>query len=300
MKKFSSGLIILDTIDVICLAFSFGGCLSYIFQKYKEKKLGQDPIIDELKGKSKILDPIVVQMQKSCKIKSISLNQKSLDVPLIRVGDSFTTKSEIKGLGFELKSKRLAAVLQTIFAARKKQREFQFLQLILAILNSSLSNSVGLRFAIGRSLNCYTTIVLIGLPASLGGFIVSQVINNLLGVILLPLSFLYSREVEHVPDPSEKCMAICEAVVEYHNRELLVQMKELNSMIPNKSDQIKIPLVCVEQKLSLLQRYKIKQLIKNKKLAKQVQNFNEFIKKFPECNADIEPVYEHIVEKIKN
>jgi len=291
MRKFSSGLIVLDTIDIICLGVSFGGCLSYLYQIYKKRKIRQDPIIDELK-------------EKSDKIKPISLNSKPLHVPLIRGGDTFVMDSGIKGLAFELKNRRLAKILKAIFSARQKQKEFQFLQLVLAICNSSLSNTLGLRFAIGGSLNCYTTLVLIGLPASLGGFIVGQVINNPLGVILLPLSFLYTREVEHVPDPSEKCMIICEAVAQYHNKELLVKMQELNSMIPDKSDQIKIPLVCVEQKLSLLQRYKIKQLIKNKKLAKQVQNFNEFIKKFPECDADIdidiEPVFDHIVEQIKN
>jgi len=60
----------------------------------------------------------------------------------------------------------------------------------------------------------------------------------------------------------------------------------------------KVHLLCVEEKLSLLQRYKLRQLIKSEKARKRVQDFSEFIKKFPECDADPEAVYEQIVEKI--
>jgi hypothetical protein len=57
-------------------------------------------------------------------------------------------------------------------------------------------------------------------------------------------------------------------------------------------------LLCVEEKLSLLERYKLREVIKSAKARKRVQHFSEFIKKFPECDADPEAVYEEIVEKI--
>jgi hypothetical protein len=54
----------------------------------------------------------------------------------------------------------------------------------------------------------------------------------------------------------------------------------------------------VEEKFSLLERYKLKQLLKNEKTRKRAKQFSEFRKKFPECRTDPETVYEHIVEKI--
>jgi hypothetical protein len=42
----------------------------------------------------------------------------------------------------------------------------------------------------------------------------------------------------------------------------------------------------------------LRELIKSEKARKRVQHFSEFIKKFPECDADPKAVYEQIVEKI--
>jgi hypothetical protein len=60
----------------------------------------------------------------------------------------------------------------------------------------------------------------------------------------------------------------------------------------------KVPLVCIEQPLSLLERYKLKEVIKSAKARERVQHFSEFIKKFPECDVDPEAVYEQFVGKI--
>lgn len=57
-------------------------------------------------------------------------------------------------------------------------------------------------------------------------------------------------------------------------------------------------LLCLEDKLLLLQRYKLIELTRSDKARKRVQYFSEFIKKFPECDADPRAVYEQIVEKI--
>jgi hypothetical protein len=56
----------------------------------------------------------------------------------------------------------------------------------------------------------------------------------------------------------------------------------------------KVPLLCVEEKLSLLQRFKLKEIIKSAKTKKRVQYFSQFIKKFAECNVDLEAVKEKI------
>jgi hypothetical protein len=54
--------------------------------------------------------------------------------------------------------------------------------------------------------------------------------------------------------------------------------------------------MCVEEKLSLLERFKLKQLIKSENAKKRVKYFSEFIKNFSECNVDPEAIYEKIVE----
>ena len=86
-----------------------------------------------------------------------------------------------------------------------------------------------------------------------------------------------------------------------------MKMENLNSLVEEAAAALqlpldKVPLLCVEEKLSLLQGYKLKALIKSAKAKKRVQHFSEFIKKFPECDADPEAVYNEIFnsnEKIK-
>lgn len=80
-------------------------------------------------------------------------------------------------------------------------------------------------------------------------------------------------------------------------------MKKLNSLVEDTSTAFQLPLdkvhlLCVEEKLSLLQRYKLRQLTKSMKVRKCIQYLSEFLKKFPECDADPEAVDEQIVKKI--
>ncbi len=76
-------------------------------------------------------------------------------------------------------------------------------------------------------------------------------------------------------------------------------MKELSCLVEETSTEVdKIHLLCVDEKLPLLQRYKLTEIIRSKKARKHVQHFSEFIKKFPECDADSRSIYQRIVEKI--
>ncbi len=168
--------------------------------------------------------------------------------------------------------------------------------------NALLTSSVGLRFAVGGSLD-YTQFILIAFPSTVGGFLIELGIANPLASVLVPLAILYGRGIKAIPDPYDKCKAICEAAEEFHNKQLAIEMKQLNSLVEDTSTALQLPLdkvhlVCVEEKLSLLQRYKLRELIKSEKLRKRVQHFSEFIKKFPDCDATPEAVYEQIVEKI--
>ena len=176
------------------------------------------------------------------------------------------------------------------------------MQLIFFALNASLTSSVSLRFAVVGSLG-YTKIILLAFPATVGGFLMGQIITNPLVSVFLPLAIFYGRGIEDIPDPYEKCCLLCKVAEEFHNKELAIEMVKLNPLTENTLTTLQLPLdkvslVCVEEKLSLLQRFKLRKLIESEKVRKRVQHFNEFIKKFPECDADPEAVYEQVVKKI--
>jgi hypothetical protein len=274
-------LIVLDAVDIICLSFSAGSGIAFLIRKYRKYKgrRGEDPIVMELREKS----PLTM----------FSENGKPLKLPLVRGGES------LKGFSLVIKNKKIAMLVRAIINAKIKQKQLRLLQLCFFTFNTLLTNSVGLRFAIGGSLT-YTQFILIAFPSTLGGLMVGLAIAKPLVSVLLPLTILYGRGIEDVPDPSEKCRAICKVAQEFHNKQMTIQMKELNLLSKDTSTGLnKVPLLCVEEKLSLLQRYKLTELIRSEKAGKRVRHFSEFIKKFPECDADPRAVYQQIVEKIE-
>jgi hypothetical protein len=284
MKRLHTGLIIFDTIDIICISFSAGSGVALLIRKYRKYKgrRGEDPIITELKEKS----PLTM----------FSENGKPLKLPVIRGGE------RVKGLSLLIKNKRLAILVRAILYARTKQKQLRLLRLCFFTLNTLLTTTVGLRFAVGGQLD-YTHFILIAFPSTVGGLIMGLAIANPLGTVLLPLAVLYTRGLKDIPDPLERCKVICKAAEEFHNKQLTIEMKKLNSLVENTSTALQLPLdkvhlLCVEEKLSLLQRYNLRELIRSEKARKRVQHFSEFIKKFPECDADPKAVYEQIVEKI--
>ena len=208
----------------------------------------------------------------------------------------------LKGLSLTIKSKRLANLIRAILNLKRKQKLIKLLQINLTILNALLTSSVGLRFTVGGSLN-YTQFILIAFPATVGGFLMGQISANPLASVFLPLVIFFSRGIEDIPDPYQKCKYLCKFAEEFHNKELTIEMEKLSSRIEDMSTTLqlpldKVPLVCVEEKLSLLQRFKLRTIIESAKAQNRVQHFDEFIKKFPECDADPEAVYEQIIEKI--
>lgn len=284
MKKLHTGLILFDTIDIICISFSVGSGLAYLIRKHKQTR-GVDPIVTELKEKSPVI--------------AVSIDGKplSLRVPLVRGGGETPN-----AVALAIKNKRLAALIRAIITAKKSQKLFKLLQVYFAFINASLTSSLGLRFAVGGSVE-WTQFILISAPASLGGFLVGQVIANPLASVFLPLAILYSRGIENVPSPYEKCKVLCKVAEEIHNKQLGIEMVKLNSLVENTSTALqlpleKVPLVCVEEKLSLLQRFKLRQLIESDRVQKRVQHFNDFINRLPECDVDPETVYEEVVGKI--
>ena len=274
MKKLHTGEILFDSLDILIISLTTGSSLAYLIRKYKGRK-----------------SPIV----------AISIDDKPLKLPVVRGGDQF------RALSLRIRNNRLADLLRAIITASRKQKQLKLLQIMFAILNTLLTSSVGLRFAVGGSLDV-TQIILIAFPATVAGFILERVVENPLATVILPLAILYGRGIENVPDPSEKCKILCKVAEEFHNKQLKLEMKELHSLVEDTSPALQlpklplvdeVPLVCVEEKGSLLQRYQLRQLVESEKARNRVQNFREFIKRFPECDPDPEAVYEHVVEKVR-
>jgi hypothetical protein len=280
MKRLHTGLILLDTVDIICISVSVGSGIAVLIRtyiKYKGRRV-EDPIVNELKRKSLL--------------KMYSESGKPLKLPLLRGGE------DIKGFSLLIKNKRLAILVRAIVNAKIKQKQLRLLRLCFIALNTLLTTNVGLRFATSGSLD-YTQIILIAFPSTVGGLMMGLAIANPLASVLLPLAILYSRGIEDIPDPYEKCKAFCKVAEGFHNKQLTIQMEKLNPLVENTPTALdKVHLLCVEEKLSLSQRYKLRELIKSEKARKRVQHFSKFMKKFPECDADPKAVYEQIVEKI--
>jgi hypothetical protein len=284
MKRLHTGLIIFDPIDIICLSISTGSSIAFLIRKYKKYK------------KRRYIDPIIIELQEKSPVTMFSENCKPLKLPLVRGGEF------IKGFSLAIKNKKLASIVRSIIDAKRKQKYLRLLQFSFFTLNTLLTSSIGLRFAVGTSLS-YTQFILIAFPSTVGGFLITMVIENPLASVLLPLAILYGRGIENVPNPYEKCKVICQVAEEFHNKQLAIEMQKLNSLVEDTATVLQLPLdkgplVCVEEKLSLLQRYRLRELTRSAKARKRVQHFSEFIKKFPECDVDPKVVYEQIAEKI--
>ena len=286
MKRLHTGLVVMDSLDIFCISFSTGSMIAYGYIKYRNyrriKITGEDPIVDELKKKSPI--------------RMFSEKGKLLKLPLIRGGDY----PKIKGYSMLIKSKKLAQIMMAIIHAKRSQKKLKFLRNCFLILNGLLTTSTGLHIAAGGSLS-YVQIILIAFPSTIAGFLIGTISAYPLASALLPIAILLGRDIEAVPDPYEKCRILCQVAEEYHNKQLMLEMQNFSSLVEDASDALQlplaqVPLLCTENKISLTQRFRLKEVIRSAKARKRVQHFSEFIKQFPECDADPETVFQEIME----
>jgi hypothetical protein len=137
MKRLHTGLIVLDTIDIICISFSTGSGVAFLIRKYRKYKVrrGEDPILTELKEKS----PITM----------FSENGKPLKLPLVRGGEG------LKEFSLLIKNKKLAILVRAIVNAKRKQKQLRLLRLCFFTLNTLLTTSIGLHLlVIKQTMSC--------------------------------------------------------------------------------------------------------------------------------------------------
>lgn len=136
-------------------------------RKYRRKRgLDQDPIVTQLKRESKLIK-----------------YKKPLKSILVRGGQIVSYSTSFKN--------KLLARLVRILIYRK---QLKLLRQFLALMNGLISTNLGLRLALGGTLD-YTQIILIGVPTALGSFLIglANVVPPFVG-ILLPLGILYGRD----------------------------------------------------------------------------------------------------------
>jgi hypothetical protein len=330
MKRLPTGIIIFDTFDIICVSVSFGSTISFLVRRYMNRKK-VDPIISELKKEeeSSIID--ICSKEEPLRLNPI----------LIRGGEfvqfDALINEKLKLLSLAVKSKRLFRIFEIVLTAKKHQKLLKLLQLFLFTFNKFLAINLDICITSGGAMD-WTQVIIIFVPSTLGGIILDRLIKNPFFTIFTPLLLMYGRGVEEVFDPRQKCRIICKNAAEFHNKELLIEMKQIKpfnengpsiiltddrlNYLKNKivlENRLKLktvaekafetfemplskgPLICIEEKFSLVQSFKLKEVtgvIRNSKIKKRIQHFNEFIKQFPDCGPDEEIIYEKIIERI--
>jgi hypothetical protein len=181
-----------------------------------------DPIVLELTEKSRI---IPINRSKS-KVIAIGIDGKPPNIPMMRGG-------KIEGYSLVFKNQRIFFFVKTLCDKKRSQRIFK-------LLGNLIAYTLGLRITAGGSMD-YTQFILFCVPSTLGGFIVGTLITNPLLVTIFPLMFLYTRGIENVIDPSEKCRVLCKVAEEFHNRKLALEMKEITSFIDNTVKVLEFP-----------------------------------------------------------
>jgi hypothetical protein len=290
--------LLIDWLDIVLISFEVGAVIAFLYRRYQKNK-NLDPIVAELKKNS-------LTVEKSNPSRRISTKRFSKKLHLIRGGELTKNGAEISsGVSLVIRNKKFSAFLKALVEAKRSQKLLILLQIFFAILNHSLEYNLGLRIYVSGSLN-FTQIILLAVSGSVSGILVGQILNPL-ATMALPLMIMFGRGIEDVPDPQEKCKLICEIAENYHNKQHLVQMQELNSLVAESSEKLKLPLEkvplmsveCVKEKVSILQRYKLRQVVESEKVKNRVKYFNKFIEKFPECDVNIEEIAKEVGEKMK-
>lgn len=286
MKRLASGVLVLDQFDLVCLSLATGATIAEIYiilnKYYKRHKLKKSNILRDYE------DPLVSELKKNSR--QVIKLKNNVSIPLARGGDELNLKdlTGVYAFFIQLKNKRLAYLMVALMGSRRKK--LRMLRVLFKLLNQSFHMALGIRFALSGDLNL-VRVILIVFPYTIMGFILRMMHNYPLGTTLLPLLAIYARGIESVPNPYAQCEAICKALETYHNKQLKVEMQELCPKLEAIATECNLPLEeikyveCIENKNPLSRPWELKKVTRSKKIAKQVQYYNEFIDKFPPCNA---------------
>lgn len=268
MKIYPNGLIILDAVDIICLGLLLGYSTVRIIKmlnKYYSNK-SEDPLVSELK-----------KISPAKEIKE----DKPLNVPVRYFTRGGQLPPGLKGFLLDVKSKQIGRLIVYLLKITKRMRELKRVRTVIVFLNILLFKKLGIAFAAGGSITHFRLIVLVSTSSTIGALLALIATPGGFIFVLGPILTLIIRS-EYLPiETVNRCRLLCEAVEQYYNKKLELEMKSFTPGLetPFSVNSEQGPFQCTgEGKLS--QRY-----LKNKeKIEKQVQYFNKFKDKFPECN----------------
>lgn len=286
MRRLLSGPIILDVLDLVCIFVPLGAVLGLSYRTYRTFESSRS---------HKLKDPLISQLKRESLVFPIPLSEYDkayLASQIHRGGNEEVAKTFIK----LIKSKRLAMFIKYVILSREYKKRLKMIRLFLLTFESIL-NYGGATFAVMISMS-ETRVIAFVVPSSILGFIFGLTASPLLTIILpifVPILILYNKDIP-VEAAREKCITICEVFQEAGNREILIEMKKVNPAINQSPDPG--PLFCKEEKISLYRRYQLRTHSESLKNKNRIQRFDEFIKRFPECDVDPEEVYEQVVENI--
>nr|YP_009029079.1 hypothetical protein [Cylindrotheca closterium]AGH28615.1 hypothetical protein [Cylindrotheca closterium] len=277
MKIYPNGLIILDAVDIISLGLLLGYSTARIIKmlnKYYSNK-SEDPLVSELK-----------------KISPVKEIKK--DKPLNVSVRYFPRGGEVKGFLLDVKSKRIGKLIVYLLKITKRMRELKRVRTSLILLNILLFKKLGIAFVAEGSITYFRLIVLASSSYTIGALLALMATPGGFIFVLGPILTLIIRS-EYVPiETVNRCRLLCEAIEKYYNKKLELEMKSFTPGLetPFNVNSEQGPFQCTGEG-KLYQRY----LKDKEKIENQVQYFNEFKVKFPQCNdATVEEIKSEIEE----
>ena len=284
IKIYPNGLVCLDLYDFVLVTFCVGNTIGYVVRRKMAKRsetIVQDPIINELKSRS----PRLLRSENGMMIK-LPLNGA-------RGGNK---RSATMLFSLIIRSPKFAAFLRLLLEAKRKQRQLLFLRIMFTALNKFITNNAGIYIHISNASYDYVKLIMIGVSSTTTGVMLGLFLQNSIALSGFSLLALYMRDIEYVE--YDNCALLCKAVQTYHNTGILQEMRSTIQITKDELLELEPPvyLSCFEEKTSLIQRYKLRELLDSKSGKRRIQHFSEFIKRFPECQPDTEALYKDIIE----
>lgn len=265
MKIYPNGLIILNAVDIICFGLILGYSTARIIKMLNKYYL------------NKFEDPLVSELKKISPIKEIK-KYKPLNIPVRYLPRGGQLPPGLRGFLLDIKNKQMIVYMLKI---TKRIRELKRVRTALIFLNVLLFKKLGIAFVAGGSITHLRLIVLVSTSSTIGALLGLMVAPDGFIFLLGPILTLISRSKYVSSETLNRCRLLCEAVEQYYNKKLETEMKSFTTGLetPFSANSEQGPFQCTSGG-KLYQRY----LENAEKIKNQVQNFNKFKEKFPECS----------------
>lgn len=285
MKISPTGVLILDCYDIFLISMTTTMGALHVYKVYqKRQNRGYN-----LNGK--VRDPIVLELEQSCRKIPISLKTKA-PILWLRSGADVPAKySAVFFLDLLIKNKKLAEFLVRIRELSRKRRTVRMLVTLFGIAEQCLS-STGLLIGVGG--NCQHVHIIIAAFSGTAAGAAAKVLIKSPYSILLPLlpTLIRGTIALNAAEEFDQCKLICEAVAETYNNKTKLEMGEYYEKFVDVLEKIGLPdlihaFECEKSESSdIVARYLIRSALEAEKARNRIQSYSKFVQDhFPECAA---------------